>query len=339
MAESSTPQSEEVLTGAAPKSGEEAARGKAACVGQAEQGSEQYPPRYEPLPRIPIPPPQPSRNRAEWESLIGGRLLNWIGAVAITIGVGFFLVYGFQNHWISPSILCLIGAAVGVSLLLLGRRSYGKGYKIFSQGLIGAGISILYLSVYASFNLFHLMPQKFAFGLMSAVTVVAFVVAFAYDSLAVSILGWAGGFLTPFLLSTGQNNEVGLFTYIALLVAGLLAVVARKSNWSVLAPMTLGATYLVYLLWYSTYYAPGDADTTLTFLTAFWLLFMALDAIGVARSDRRLLELREITAVFNFIFYYSAIYVIVDPLFHDKLYLFTLGIGAVYFLTIVGCRT
>src|SRR5262249_20679281 len=58
-----------------------------------------------------------SRTRAEWESLIGGRLLNWIGAIAIIIGIASFLGYGYQNHWITPSLLVGIGALAGLALL------------------------------------------------------------------------------------------------------------------------------------------------------------------------------------------------------------------------------
>jgi uncharacterized membrane protein len=36
------------------------------------------------------PPPKPSRTRAEWEALVGGKLLNRIGAFALILGVGFF---------------------------------------------------------------------------------------------------------------------------------------------------------------------------------------------------------------------------------------------------------
>src|SRR5262249_8861207 len=189
---------------------------------------------------------RPSRTRAEWESLIGGRLLNWIGALAIIIGIGFFLGYGYQNNWITPALLVGMGAIAGIALLAGGDLSFRKGYRIFSQGLIGAGISILYLSVYASFNYFHLEGQATGFLMMCSVTVLTFVQAFRFNSLSVSLLGWAGGFLTPALVSTGQANELALFTYIALLDAGLLAIVAFKGNWIILQPLTLAGTCVTY---------------------------------------------------------------------------------------------
>ncbi len=67
--------------------------------------------------------------------------------------------------------------------------------------------------------------------------------AIYYDSLAGALLGWAGGFLTPLLLSTGTANEVGLFGYIVLLDAGLIAIALRKTQWYVLEPLTFLGTW------------------------------------------------------------------------------------------------
>src|SRR5215467_418873 len=180
-------------------------------------------------------PPPPSRNRAEWEALIGGKLLNRIGALALIIGVFFFLKYAYDKNWIPPWIRVAIAVLIGASLELGGTTAYKRGLQVFAQGVIGAGIAILYGAGYAaSPNFYNVVDQKTAFLMMSAVTVITFVLAFRYNSFAVSFLGWLGGFLTPFLLSTGHANEVGLFTYIALLDAGLLAVIAVKDSWVIL---------------------------------------------------------------------------------------------------------
>ena len=282
---------------------------------------------------------RPSRTRAEWESLIGGRLLNWIGALAIIIGIGFFLGYGYQNNWISPALLIGIGAFAGLALLAGGDFSFREGYRIFCQGLIGAGISILYLSVYASFNYFHLESQGTAFLMMCLVTILTFVQAFRFNSLAVSLLGWAGGFLTPVLVSTGLANEVALFAYIAILDAGLLAIVAFKDNWVVLQPLTFAATCVMYIFWFAKDYSSVDLSTTAVFLTVFWLLFHGLDAFQIVRYPQKHLGFREPVGILNSVFYYLALFVIIDEAHHDYLSTVTLGLGAAYLLTIASLRT
>lgn len=144
------------------------------------------------------------------------------------IGLGFFLKYAFDHQWLNETARVLIGALVTAALLGLGSRWHNKGLPIFAQGLFGAGVAIGYLTVYASFNFYHLVPQSVALLLMSAMTVLAFWVAIRHDSLAISVLGWAGGYLTPFLLSSENPNDIGLLGYIALLSAGLLWVIRKK---------------------------------------------------------------------------------------------------------------
>ena len=116
-----------------------------------------------------LPAPAPSRTREEWEALIGGKLLNRIGALALIIGVGFFLKYAFDNNWISESVRVSIGALFGLSLLLVAAKAHAKNFEVFSQGLVGAGIAILYISVFASFNFYRLVPQSVTFVLMGGV--------------------------------------------------------------------------------------------------------------------------------------------------------------------------
>ncbi len=298
------------------------------------------------LPPIPEPqrpstveaPPKPSRTREEWETFIGGKLLNRIGALALIIGIGFFLKYAFDRNWITETMRVLIGAAIGAGLLLWGKKLVKKGLAIFAQGLVGAGISILYLSVYAAFNFYHLVPQAIAFVLMSAVTALTIGQALKYNSLAVSFLGWAGGFLTPFLLSTGHANEVGLFTYIAVLDVGLIAVFVKKDAWGILEPFTFGATYLTYFLWYQKFYVAADLLLTVLFLSIFWGLFYALDVYRIIRSSSTNREIRETVAALNAILYYIAMYLIINPLHHEWMGFVTILIGAIYFLNILAIK-
>lgn len=294
--------------------------------------------RPAPSPQTTTPPPAPislppSRTREEWEAMIGGKLLNRIGAFALILGVGFFLKYAFDNNLISEPIRVLVGLLTGAGLLLGGARWQKKGLAIFAQGLTGAGIAILYLSVYASFNYYHLVSQPVAFVLMAGVTALTFFQALKYDSLAVALLGWAGGFLTPIMLSTGQANETGLFTYIALLDLGLLAIVRKKDAWFIIEPLTLVATYLIYFVWYDEYYTTGALFLTVFFLTIFWGLFFTLDVLRLLKNTPTFQKLRQGVAGLNASFYYSAMYGIIDSSHHEWMSAVTLLIGAVYFLT------
>ena len=71
------------------------------------------------------------------------------------LGIAFFLKYAFDNNWIKQGAQVGIGLAIGAGLLAFARRTHGQGYAVFAQGLVGAGLAILYLSVYASYNFYR----------------------------------------------------------------------------------------------------------------------------------------------------------------------------------------
>ncbi len=285
--------------------------------------SEIKPPVQPVTPTAPIPPkpivskvePKSSRSRSEWEQIIGGKLLNRIGALALIIGVGFFLKYAFDKNWISETFRVLIGAFSGIGLLAAALHFEKKDFKVFAQGLIGAGVAILYLSVYASFNFYHLVPQIPAFVLMSIVTAATFLLAIRSNSFAIALLGWAGGFLTPIMLSTGTANEVGLFTYIALLNLGLLAIVTMNQRWILLEALSLIATWLMFFAWADTYYQDSAFGVTIFFVLLFWALFFSSDIIHALRDSSFQPEARQILSALNTLIVYPVLYDLIEG--HD----------------------
>jgi uncharacterized membrane protein len=290
------------------------------------------PPVFSPLADEAVAPPRvrPTRSRAEWESLIGGQLLNRVGALALIIGMGFFLKYAVDNQWISDTLKVLIGLLVGGGLFVAADRSHRKDFQIFAQGLLGAGVAILYLSVYAAFNFYHLVSQPLAVVMMTIVSLVAFSQAIAYDSLAIGLLSWAGGFLTPFLLSAGLPNELGLFSYLLLFDAGICAIVSKKRSWFILEPLTVLGSYITYAVWFSSFYTPDAMLLTALLLTLFWGLFYALHTSHVFDPATRYPPIRQLIAGLNGVFFYAALYLVVSPLHPEWMGLITLAIGLVY---------
>jgi len=254
----------------------------------------------------------PSRTREEWEAVIGGKLLNRIGALALLIGIGLFLKYAFDNDLISETVRVLIGVGVGFACLFGAYRTQRKGFKVFAQGLAGAGIGILYLSGYASFNYYHIVSQPVAFVLLAALTMMSLEIGTRYDSLAVSLLGWLGGILTPLMLGTGESNEPGLFGFLSLLNLGVLLVLLRKKTWMGLEVLALLGTYTWYLLWFTEQYTPADLPLTLFFLALFWVLFHGYDLFCALRGSAYLPDLRRIVAGLHAVTMYGALYALLE---------------------------
>ncbi len=213
--------------------------------------------------------------RRDLESTIGGSWFNWIGIIAVTFGVAFFLKFAFDKQWIGPSARISLSAIVGISLLYVGERLRGRGLKSYAYILSGGGLLILYLSDYAAYNFYHLIGQVLAFLLMAAVTTIAVLLSVRLNALPVAILGLVGGFLTPILLSTGVDNEIGLFLYVALLDAGVLAVAYFK-RWRSLDFLSFAGTVAITIGWAFKFYEHEKVWTTLVFLSVFFLLYSLL---------------------------------------------------------------
>ena len=213
--------------------------------------------------------------RRDIESLVGGSWFNWIGIIAVTFGVAFFLKLAFDNQWIGPRERITLGALAGMALLYVGERLRRRGLRSYAYVMSGGGVLILYLSVYAAYNFYQLIAQPVAFLLMALVTTTAVVLSVRQNALPVAILGLAGGFLTPALLSTGTDNEVALFTYVALLDAGVLAVAYFK-RWRSLDFLSFAGTFVTTLGWAFTFWGREKLWTTLAFLTVFFVLYSLL---------------------------------------------------------------
>lgn len=99
----------------------------------------------------------------------------------------------------------------------------------------------------------------------------AILLALRLDARYISVLGVIGGFLTPYLLSTGVDNPPGLFGYMLILDLGLLAV-ALKKRLDFLVPLAVAGTLALEIGWTLKFFTDEKA---LTGVVA-WLLFGAL---------------------------------------------------------------
>lgn len=281
---------------------------------------------------------KPSAMSDELEALIGEKVLNRIGAVALIIGTGFFLKYAFDHDWIGPTARVIMGLVTGAGLVALATRQRER-LPIFAQGVLGAGISILYLSTFAAFEFYRLIPHIAAVLSMSAVTLIAFERAVRFDSFAVALLAWAGGFLTPVMLSGGRGaaDPSRLFIYLVVLNAGLVALAVRKSKWWGLEPISLIATYGIYLGQHLSAFSEGNAWVSFVFLTGIWAIYYAADLTRIFRrqdSDQFL----SLTGSIGTAFYFWAGGVVVHSMNQEMLALFALALSAAHGIPLVVLR-
>ncbi|HEY2170534.1 MAG TPA: DUF2339 domain-containing protein [Candidatus Angelobacter sp.] len=244
---------------------------------EAERGPVPPPP---PMPHI---PPRPNvaapkfaqmepRSSDDLEGTIGKLWLNRIGIVAILIGVAYFLKYAFDSGWIGPGGRVAIGLIAGIAVVVWSESFRRKGSAAFSYSLKAVGIGILYLSLWAASQYFHLVPASVAFVAMILVTASTITLALTQDAEILAVYAMIGGFSTPALVSTGENHEIVLFSYVLLLDLAILAMVAFKPWRRIVWGAMLG-TAVMYIGWAAEYYDGSERTVTILFASAFFAVF------------------------------------------------------------------
>ncbi|HEV2489580.1 MAG TPA: DUF2339 domain-containing protein [Candidatus Acidoferrales bacterium] len=236
-------------------------------------------------PREPDKFPIASSPAPDFENVVAGKWLNYVGIVALLFATAFFIKYAFDNNWVGPRGRVAIGLLAGTALLVWSERLLRRGYKYFSEGIAGLGAAVLYLSIWGGMHYYHIFTSGQAFAGMIVVTAVMAAVSLGRNSQRLAMLALAGGFLTPTLVSTGQDHEIVLFTYTALLSAAMLAI-ERARSWKWLPPLAFAATEFYYWGWYNEFYTAEKLGRTLAFAVLFFVLFAALPIIRSRRKGR-----------------------------------------------------
>src|SRR5215813_3149087 len=257
-----------------------------------------------PYPLVPPPPPvkpsqppssppptfasssaAPEKEQEELEGKIGKLWLNRIGIVAILIGVSYFIKYAFDNGWIGPAGRVALGLLAGIALIFWSERFRARGHAPFSYSLKAVGIGTLYLSLWGAFQVYHLVPPAAAFVAMILVTAATVTLALTQDAEILAAFALVGGFSTPVLLSTGQNHEIVLFSYVALLDLAMLVVV-RMKPWRRLLVGSFTGTAILYGGWFFAYYRRDERLVTTLFTLIFAAIFAAIPLLTPLTRSR-----------------------------------------------------
>lgn len=275
----------------------------------------------------------PEMPKLDWEKFIGENLISKIGIFITILGVGIGAKYSIDNDLISPLTRIIMGYLFGTGLLGLGIR-LKENYTNYSAVLVSGAIAIFYFITYFAYAFYGLIPQLPAFGLMVIFTIFSVVAAIHYNQQIIALIGLVGAYGVPFLLGDGSGAIHIMFTYMAIINAGIL-VIAFKKYWKNVHRVAFILTWLIYSGWFLTDYSRSKhfgialAFASIFFLT-FYLLFLAYKLLkkeAFARRDIWLL-------LTNSFLFYGFGYAILEK--HDLgeqfLGLFTLGNAAIHFV-------
>ncbi len=246
-------------------------------------------------------PPSTTSENPLWRMLreyfTGGNTLVRGGIVVLFFGVAFLLRY-LAEHSHLPIEFRLAGVACSaVVLLVLGWRLRQKrpGYALALQG---GAIGILYLTVFSALRLYSLLSPTAGFALLAALSVLSATLAILQGSLAVALLGVTGGFLAPFLASTGDGNHVILFSYFVILNAGIVGIAWFRS-WRLLNVAGFAFTFVLSAVWGVLSYKPDQFASTEPFLIVFFLFYVAIAILYSTRQTPKLHGYLDGTIIFG----------------------------------------
>ncbi|QJI14993.1 DUF2339 domain-containing protein [Pseudomonas sp. ADAK22] len=245
-----------------------------------------------PTPKAPAAPRGPNlieraiSGARNW--LFGGNTVLRVGVVLLFLGLAFLLRYATEGVVVPIELRYAGVAAAAIGLLGLGwwLRLRNSNYGLMLQG---TGIAVLYLTVFAAMRLHPLIDPGAALGLLVAVTVFSAILAITQDALGLACAAALGGFAAPILTSTGAGNHVALFSYFALLNAGILAIAWFKA-WRLLNLIGFVGTFGIGFAWGMRSYTPELLWSTEPFLIVFFLMYLA---IGLLFARRTLLEMSD----------------------------------------------
>ncbi|MGB5622064.1 MAG: DUF2339 domain-containing protein, partial [Gammaproteobacteria bacterium] len=222
-----------------------------------------------------------------------------LGVLVSFFGVAFLLKYAVEQQIfvVSIQIRLLLVAAAATGLLAFGWHLRER-LRVYSLSLQGGGVGVLYLTIFAAFRLYDLLPPAPAFFLLVALTAFAGVIALLQDARALAVLGIVGGFLAPVLVSTGTGNHVALFSYYLVLNLAILGI-ARFRAWRELNLLGFLFTFVIGSMWGYRYYRPEFFASTEPFLILHFLLYQAVVVLFALRQPPRLKGLVDGTIVFG----------------------------------------
>jgi uncharacterized membrane protein len=191
------------------------------------------------------------------EQRIGTQWILIAGVIAVIFAAGFFLKYAYDNKWIGELGRVVIVAITGLVALAAGEVTRRRGYGIVAKGVTALGFALLYLAVFAAYGYYHLFDsQTPAFVLAVLVTLAAMLYAVSLNEVLMAFLSLLGGFLTPVLVTTGENRPIALFTYALILgIGAMLCAFYRK--WRTVNVLAFVGTFLLYTGWFEKFYKPA----------------------------------------------------------------------------------
>jgi uncharacterized membrane protein len=225
-------------------------------------------------PSEPAPAPEPARPERSFEDLLGGRILAWLGGVAIVVGAILFLVIAVDRGWIGVEARIALAFAGSTVLLAVGLFLYERrGQTDAAIAAVAAALVALYASLTYATAVKEVIAAEAGLLVAALVGAVGATIAVRWRSQFVAALAVLGALAAPVLVGD-EPTGLSLAFMVVALVATVGVLLWQRWGWLALGAFLVGAPQLAF--W------AGDRDDLvlpLGVLALFWCLFVVA-AIG-----------------------------------------------------------
>ncbi len=261
------------------------------------------------------------------ESRIGSQWLNRVGVIALLFGVSYLLRYAFINNWVPASVRVWVAVAFGAAVIAGSELFRARGYRVLSLSLKAVGTGVIYLSLWAGFELYKVISGTEVFVGLALLTGAAVALAVREFAQVLAVLAFIGAFATPLLISI-PSREGPLFLYAAMLDCAAILFTVRRGWWKLLV-VSFAGTALLASVWYFEQYRVEELLSTALAATSFFTAYLLIIRLGKTPSGGEQLVL--VLSVVNPAFYLLSMYALLSRVSNLAPGWIAVALAALYF--------
>ena len=213
--------------------------------------------------------PRPPRTAVDLEAVFGGRVLAWIGGVAILFAAVLFLGMAVSRGWLDEETRTIVAAAISLLALVGGVWLHElRGRTEAARALVAGAISGLFGTIVVATQAYSLISPGLGLACGAAVAAVGFGIAVRWRSSIVAAIGSLGALAAPLLV--GIHPSGTSIAFVALALAATVAILVwQRWDWLALGAFLVSAPQLI--VWVN--HERTHLVLTIAVLAGFWLLY------------------------------------------------------------------
>lgn len=227
------------------------------------------PPPPPAAPQAVAEPQRPAKPDVSLEDLLGGRILAWLGGLAILVGAILFLVIAVDRGWIGVEARIALAFAGSTVLLAAGLFLYERrGQTDAAVAAVAAALGALYASLTYATAVKDVVGEGPGLLVAALVGGVGAAIAVRWHSQFVAALAVLGALAAPILVG-GETSGSALAFMVVALVSTVAVLLWQRWGWLALGAFVISAPQLAFWAW-----DRDDLILPLAVLALFWGLFV-----------------------------------------------------------------